>query len=128
MALFDQLKEKLFAGVDFAAGKLRHGREIVKISNEKRVISGEIRRRYEELGKTIYESKGEAMAECRAICDRIDELKDREESLTARDVVLRSRSRCPRCGEAMPRKAKFCSACGSAMPEAPVNEANPTEE
>ena len=128
MAFLNEVKEKISAFVFRACGLLRKGWDIVKNSGEKHSVEGEIRRKYEELGRTIYESKGENMSACREICDRIDELSDRLEALARKDVVLRSRSRCPQCGAAMSRKAKFCSACGAAMPEAPAKEAEPVQE
>jgi len=129
MAFFEQMKEKFFAVVGWICEKLRHGRDILKVSGEKNRITGEIRRQYESLGRTIYESKGEDMSACREICDRIDALNDRLEELTARDAVLRSKVRCPRCGTAMERTARFCSACGAAIPGiAAEKPAETTEE
>lgn len=129
MAFFDHLKEKFTAFVSWIAGKFRHGAEIVKISGEKQRLAGEIRRYYEELGRTIYKSKGQDTDACREICEKIDECSERLEAIAERDVLIRSRNRCPRCGEAMPKKAKFCSACGAAMPEeAAVNKPESTEE
>ena len=124
MAIFEQLKEKISAFVLNLCDLFRKGWDIIKNSGEKHRVDGEIRRRYEELGRTIYESKGENMSACREICDKIDELTDRLEELTQKDVILRSRSRCPRCGAAMSKKAKFCSACGAAMPREDVKEAS----
>lgn len=128
MAILNQLKEKISAFIVWICNQFRHGTEIVKLSGEKNSVEGEIRRRYEELGRTIYESKGENMSACREICDRIDELSDRLEALNARDVQIRSRSRCPACGAVMSKKAKFCSACGAAMPEVAAKEAEPVQE
>ena len=119
MAIFEQLKEKISAFVLNLCDLFRKGWSIIKNSGEKHRVEGEIRRRYEELGRTIYESKGEDMSACREICDKIDELAERLETLTRKDVVLRSRVRCPRCGAVMAKNAKFCSACGEAMPENP---------
>ena len=126
MAVFNELKEKISAFVLNVCNLFRKGWSIIKNSGEKHSVEGEIRRKYEELGRTIYESKGENMSACREICDRIDELSDRLEALTQMDVVLRSRSRCLQCGAAMSKKAKFCSACGAAMPQAA--SAEPTTE
>ena len=128
MAFFDQLKEKISAFILRVCNLFRKGWDIVKNSGEKHSVEGEIRRKYEELGRTIYESKGEDMAACREICDKIDELTDRLELLTRKDVVLRSRNRCPACGAVMAKKAKFCSACGAAMPEEPLPEKTETTE
>ena len=117
MAFFDQFKEKCSAAAIVVGNKARHGTEIVKNAGERRTLGSEIRSLYEELGRTIYESKGQDMDACRDICEKIDERRERLEALTARDVQIRSRNRCPRCGAVMNRKAKFCSACGAAMPE-----------
>ena len=127
MAFFNELKEKISAFVFRICDVFRKGWDIVKNSGEKHSVEGEIRRRYEELGRTIYQSKGEDMSACREICDRIDELSDRLEALTQKDVALRSRIRCPQCGAVMGKKAKFCSACGAAMAENSAKEAH-TEE
>lgn len=124
MAFLNEVKEKISAFVFHACGLFRKGWDIVKNSGEKHSVEGEIRRRYEELGRTIYESKGENMSACREICDRIDELSDRLEEITQKDVVLRSRIRCPQCGAAMNKKAKFCSDCGAAMPQESAKDAS----
>lgn len=118
MAFFDQIKEKCSAAAIVIGSKARHGTEIVKNAGERRTLDNEIRRLYGELGRTIYESKGQDMDACRDICEKIDECRERLEALAARDVQIRIRNRCPQCGAAMNRKAKFCSACGAAMPEA----------
>lgn len=122
MELLNRLKEKTAAIILWIVEKFRHCTDIVKTSGEKNRITGEIRRHYENLGRTIYESKGEDMSACREICDKIDVLHDRMEELTARDAVLRRRVRCPRCGAVMNRKAKFCSECGGSMPEITTEE------
>ena len=117
MELWNRLKEKFSAFVYEGCKNLRQCVDSLKLSGEKSRVDGEIRRRYEELGRTIYESKGENMTACREICDRIDELNDRREELLRRDILLPGRVRCRQCGTIMGKKAKFCVHCGAAMPE-----------
>lgn len=128
MAFLNELKEKILVLILRICAWFRKGWDIVKTSGEKHSVEGEIRRRYEELGRTIYESKGENMSACREICDKIDELTDRLETIKQKDTVLYSRRRCPRCGEAVSKKAKFCSACGASMPEEAAQEQGPSTE
>lgn len=117
MSFLEELKEKISVIANRLLDALRHGRELVHVSAEKNRVGAEIRSRYEDLGRTIYESRGEDMSACREICDQIDALKEKEAELTAKDALLRHRCRCPRCGTPMNRKAKFCSACGAPMCE-----------
>lgn len=128
MAIFEQMKEKVSIAALSIGNKARHGAEIARIAGEKRVIAGEIRRHYEELGRTIYESQGRDMDTCREICEKIDQKKARLEALTARNVILCNQNRCPECGAVMNRRAKFCSACGAAMPESVEKKDEPVQE
>ena len=115
MAFFDQFKERFASFTQTAGKKVRRSTEVVKVSGEIRVIRGEIRRFYEDLGRTIYESKGQDMDACREICEKIDARVEKLDVLTRRDQQIRRH--CPSCDAVMNKKAKFCSACGAAMPE-----------
>ena len=119
MAFFDELKEKVTSATISVGNKVRASvGEAGRISEEKRDINAEIASIYGEIGRIYYETNGADVARMHPLCRRISELHARLEALDVQEMKLDKAEKCPSCGAAMPKEAKFCSNCGKHMPDA----------
>ncbi len=79
-------------------------------------ISSEIKKRYELLGKAVYEARksdtsidgivDECVVSIDALMDRLDEVNDRIAGLS-------NKISCPSCGATLDQKSLYCSRCGA---------------
>lgn len=79
-------------------------------------INNEIKKRYELLGKAVYEARksdtsidgivDECVVSIDALMDRLDEVNDRIAGLS-------NKISCPSCGQTLAPKSLYCSRCGA---------------
>lgn len=85
-------------------------------------ISGEINRKFQELGRILYHAKKdgaeeeEATKECIA---SIENLYEELDAVNAQIVLMRHKKVCSNCKKENPEEAAYCSACGTALDEKP---------
>lgn len=81
-------------------------------------LGGDINKRYEALGRIVYEAQksendiSEQIAEC---VKGIDALYTRLDDINAKIASLRDKKYCPTCGAVVERNAIYCSRCGTCV-------------
>jgi len=99
--------------------KAREGAEAARLGEALRAAQASLDSLYGRYGRACYaaqEGRGDPEA-VRQLALRIEAARLEVEELTAaRDAAL-AWKRCPGCGMAFPREARFCSACGRKLPE-----------
>lgn len=81
-------------------------------------LNGEINKRYEALGRIVYEAQkaendiSEMTAEC---VKGIDALYTRLDDINAKIASLRDKKYCPTCGAVVERNSIYCSRCGTCV-------------
>ena len=79
-------------------------------------INSEIKKRYEELGRAVYEAR-KSDTSIDGIIDEcvvsIDELNDRLDEVKERIAGLKNKISCPSCGASMDPGSLYCSRCGA---------------
>ena len=73
-------------------------------------LNGEITKRYQELGRFIYEAKKAG----------IDDLYAQLSAVSAQYASMQDKVTCPACGKKMPTDSMFCSHCGAKLENAPA--------
>ena len=76
-------------------------------------LNGEITKRYQELGRFIYEAKKAGSADEAELADQIAGIDDLYAS-------MQNKVTCPACGKKMPTDSLFCSHCGAKLENAPA--------
>lgn len=78
-------------------------------------INNDINKRYEELGKAVYDARKSGVS-IDGIIDEcvigIDALNDRLDEVKARIASMQNKVCCPSCGASMAQNALYCSRCG----------------
>ena len=129
MAFFNDFKELFTSAAQSVSSKTRDGVENARIAGECRSVSNELSAVYEQIGRLYVESEGKDSASLTALCAKAVELRDKLEALERQRMQLRNQNRCPACGAASAKDARFCASCGRRMPEAaPETEAAPAVE
>lgn len=127
MAFFNEFKEKFNKAAQSVSSKTRDSVELTRLIGESRSVSGELNTLYEQIGRTYVDSRGADAAALEPLCARVEALRERLDALERQRLQLKNQNRCPACGAAMSREARFCSSCGRRMPE-PEPEAQPAPE
>ena len=94
-------------------------------------LNGEITKRYQELGRFIYEAKKAGSADEAELADQIagiDDLYAQLSAVSAQYASMQNKVTCPACGKQMPTDSMFCSHCGAKLENAPAEpeEADPS--
>lgn len=118
MAFFNDFKEIFSNAAQSVSNKTRGGVETARLAGESRSAANDLASVYEQIGRTYIDGMGRDSAALRELCDRALELRERIEQLERQRMQLRNQNRCPSCGAAVVRDARFCSSCGRRMPEA----------
>ena len=87
------------------------------------VVNGEITKRYQELGRFIYEAKKAGSADEAELADQIagiDDLYAQLSAVSAQYASMQNKVTCPACGKKMPTDSMFCSHCGAKLENAPA--------
>ena len=86
-------------------------------------LNGEITKRYQELGRFIYEAKKAGSADEAELADQIagiDDLYAQLSAVSAQYASMQNKVTCPACGKKMPTDSMFCSHCGAKLENAPA--------
>lgn len=86
-------------------------------------LNGEITKRYQELGRFIYEAKKAGSADEAELADQIagiDDLYAQLSAVSAQYASMQKKVTCPACGKQMPTDSMFCSNCGAKLENAPA--------
>lgn len=86
-------------------------------------LNGEITKRYQELGRFIYEAKKAGSADEAALADQIagiDDLYAQLSAVSAQYASMQNKVTCPVCGKQMTTDSMFCSHCGAKLENVPV--------
>lgn len=130
MAFFNDFKDLFTSAAQSVSNKTRDGVESARIAGECRGIANDLANLYEQIGRSYVDSKGADSDTMNALCARAMELRERLEALERQRLMMKNQYRCPSCGAAAAKDARFCSACGRRMPdEAPAREvSSPAEQ
>ena len=85
-------------------------------------LNGEITKRYQGLGRFIYEAKKAGSADEAELADQIagiDDLYAQLSAVSAQYASMQDKVTCPACGKKMPTDSMFCSHCGAKLENAP---------
>ena len=86
-------------------------------------LNGEITKRYQELGRFIYEAKKAGSADEAELADQIagiDDLYAQLSAVSAQYASMQNKVTCPACGKQMSTDSMFCSHCGAKLENAPA--------
>lgn len=85
-------------------------------------INGEINKKFQKLGRILYEAKKDGIEEDAAAKEciaSIDDLYEELDAVNAQIVLMRHRKICPNCKKENPEESAYCGACGTALDEKP---------
>ena len=94
-------------------------------------LNGEITKRYQELGRFIYEAKKAGSADEAELADQIagiDDLYAQLSAVSAEYASMQNKVTCPACGKKMPTDSLFCSHCGAKLENVPAETTEVTIE
>ena len=92
--------------------------DISKLRINAAELNNEINKRYESLGRVVYDAKKtdnsaeELITECVAA---IDDLYEQLDAVNEQISAIRNRTVCKVCGEENPQGASFCCKCGTKL-------------
>ena len=125
MDFLNDLGKKFSNVINSMTEKTKESVEASQLGSDLKNARGALDQLYTEYGRAchaIYRGNGDAEA-AQDIAKRIDAAIQRVEALAAQRDELNEVVRCPGCGAAQPKSARFCSNCGHRMPEeAPIPE------
>ncbi len=108
MSFFDSLNE---AGRGFGEAA-KDATRTAKLNIKLKSLDDKLSKEFENLGRKYYEShKDDDSAESRRIQEIYTEISDTKDEL----ADIRGEVVCPKCGEYVPKNAKFCPNCGNDM-------------
>ena len=102
-----------------------------RVLGELNAQTAECDRLFTELGRLVYSlQNGEGdPTEIGRLCGQIEERQARIAELSEQRDALKTPRRCPACGSAQSREARYCSSCGKRLPEdGPVAASPETDE
>ena len=131
MDFFNDIGKKFSSMARSVTEKTRESVESTRLYGDLRSAKNELEQAYCEYGRACFEIRGgsgeQALAD--SIAERIESLIERIQELEAQRDEVRSVKRCPACGSAQGRDARFCSGCGMRLPEeSPKTEPLPEAE
>ena len=89
--------------------------DMSKLRSNMSELNGEITKRYQELGRFIYEAKKAGSADEAELANQIagiDDLYAQLSAVSAQYASMQDKVTCPACGKKMPTDSMFCSHCG----------------
>ena len=109
------LKEKLGDAGEKIVKKSGQLVDTTKLSYHISTEESELKKKYELIGKMVYEAKcgdGELSDEINTICDDIQLTLEKIDDMKQQLQVLKNKTSCPHCGKEIAKNAPFCSSCG----------------
>jgi hypothetical protein len=136
MGVFEDVVVKAKAAVDVAGKKTGEFVEIAKLKIAASEITGELKKKYQELGRLAYDAaknNSNIQEKTNLAVTEIDELFVKLSIVNAQIDIIKSIIRCPECGGSNSMEAAFCSNCGQKFEktedsEAEKEDAGDTEE
>lgn len=131
MDFFNDIGRKFSHMARSVTEKTREGVESTRLYGDLRSARNELEQMYCEFGKLCFDIRaGRAdAAQADIAAQRIEAMLERIRDLEAQRDDIRSVKRCPACGSAQAKDARFCSGCGLRLPEAtPRTDALPEME
>lgn len=138
MAFFENISRKV---TDTAKAAARKSGDIVEVTKLNMNIGAEedrIKRKYSEIGKTVYEAfkKGEEIPyPFMELCEKVKEYERNIEEMKVKVLELKGLKNCPSCGAELESDVAFCPKCGKkqeiptrTVEEQPVDEDKEKEE
>ncbi len=113
------------SAVGQTAGKLV---DISKLRYSAGELNSEISKRFEALGREVYESAknlDNPPEFIRENVEAIERLYERLETVNEQIAILKNRVKCKNCGFENGQEAVYCNRCGVKLAEAPVEEEQP---
>ncbi|MBS6859814.1 MAG: zinc ribbon domain-containing protein [Clostridiales bacterium] len=98
--------------------------DISKLRISAAELNGEISKRYESLGRMVYDAQktdNDATDLVRECVNAIDDLYEQLDAVNEQISSMRNRTVCKGCGAENPQSANYCSKCGKKL-EDPVPE------
>lgn len=120
MGLFEDVVVNAKSAVDIVGKKAGQIVDVSKLRINAADLNNEISKRFESLGRTIYEEKktendsSELISECVAA---IDDLYEQLDAVNEQLVTMRAKSICRSCGQENSQDAVYCSRCGHKLTE-----------
>ncbi len=115
MGLFDDVVINAKSAATVVGKKAGQFVDVSKLRLNAADLNNEISKRFETLGRTIYEAKktdndsSELVGECIAA---IDDLYEQLDAVNEQLAAMREKLICKGCGEENPQSAVYCSKCG----------------
>ncbi len=114
MELFDKIGTKISNAGQEVTTQTKTQIETVKMNSEISANDKLIVELYQKIGKQVYEENSNNV-ECSSYEDiqKIEQLKERNDSLTQMINNLKGMSTCNQCGNSISSKGAFCNFCGA---------------
>lgn len=118
MGLFEDVVVNAKSAVDVVGKKASQIVDVSKLRINAADLNNEISKRFESLGRVIYDAKktendsSELVDECIAA---IDDLYEQLDAVNEQISAIRSKTVCRICGEENPADAAFCNKCGNKL-------------
>jgi len=116
MAFFENISKKVTDTAKAAARKSGDLMEVTKLNLNIGAEEDKIKRKYMEIGKTVYEEykKGEELPYAfRDLCEKVQEYERNIEEMKAKILQLKGLKNCPSCGAELDEEFAFCPKCGA---------------
>jgi len=124
MAFFENISKKVTDTAKAAARKSGDLMEVTKLNLNIGAEEDKIKRKFMEIGKTVYEAykKGEELPyACRDLCEKVKEYERNIEEMKAKVLQLKGLKNCPSCGAELDEEFAYCPKCG-AKQEVPAEQ------
>lgn len=118
MGIFDSVVDKTRQAIETAEKKTSNLTESAKLQLNRNEANNELKRRYEALGKMLYDQKknnkdnSELIDKCILT---IDEINNKINSINIKLDGLKKTVKCIRCGTINSNEDNFCSKCGTKL-------------
>ncbi|WP_457942411.1 zinc-ribbon domain-containing protein [Caproiciproducens sp. LBM24188] len=120
MGIFEDVVVNAKTAVNVVGKKAGQFVDISKLRISAADLNNEISKRFETLGRTIYEAKktdndsSELVNEC---ITAIDDLYEQLDAVNEQIAAMREKQVCKGCGEENPQDAIYCNKCGRKLSE-----------
>ena len=120
MDFLNEFSKRVSSVARSVSEKSRESAEVTRMNDELRAAMGALEKLYARYGKVCYAARLGAnnRQEAEQLAERIRAAQLEVEEAAARRDAAREMKRCPGCGIAFPKEARFCSSCGKRLPEA----------
>ena len=120
MGLFEDVVVNAKSAVNVVGKKAGQFVDVSKLRISSADLNNEISKRFESLGRTVYEAKktdndaSDLVNEC---ITAIDDLYEQLDAVNEQLVSMRAKQVCKNCGQENPQGADYCSKCAHKLTE-----------